>query len=114
QIVGQKNLDARGDISGGELGQRRLDDVAGTILYPRFAILEKLSALHHVDTDISAGVSFDRDVATKAAVSVPTGFDCKFITTNAVGPDACLPAIITNRVHARAAPFGGIDRTPQQ
>ena len=76
--------------------------------------MEKLSALHHLDTDVSAGVAFQGEVATKAAVSVPTGFNGKFITTNAVGPDACLPAIITDRLHARAAPFCGIDRTPQQ
>src|ERR1700720_726090 len=86
----------------------------GTILDARFAVSEKLSALHHVDTDISAGVTFDSEVATKAAVSVPTGFNGKFITTNALGPDACLPAIIADRLHARPTPFWGIDRTPQE
>src|ERR1700740_2004130 len=86
----------------------------GTILDARFAVLEKLSALRHVDTDISASVTFDSKVATKAAVSVPTGFNGKFITTNALGPDACLPAIIADRLHARPTPFRGIDRTPQE
>src|ERR1700745_2607755 len=85
-----------------------------TILDARFAVLEKLSTLHQVDTDISAGVTFDGEVATKAAVSVPTGFHGKFITTNAIGPDACSPAIIADRLHARPTPFCGIDRTPQE
>ena len=86
----------------------------GTILGARFAVLEKLSTLHYVDTDIGAGVTFDGKVATKAAVSVPTGLNGKFITTNAIGPDACSPAIIADRLHARPTPFRGIDRTPQE